>query len=146
MHITYCTYRVHIVVDKRITLDPFSWIGESPNYWGTEEIWWNTETDGVALLKYGPYHYLANSGKLENKLDRLLLDSKEGLWLEWQKSWEIISVDVLRKIYWHWEMSFCSCSKSWTNQVFRLKVEKKSSSGLFDVCCTQSNNLQISTT
>ncbi len=36
-------------------------------------------------------------GELENKLDRPFVHSKESLWLELQKAWDHISVDVLRK-------------------------------------------------
>uniref|UniRef100_A0A4W6F418 Tc1-like transposase DDE domain-containing protein n=1 Tax=Lates calcarifer TaxID=8187 RepID=A0A4W6F418_LATCA len=36
-------------------------------------------------------------GKLENKLDRSIVHSKESLWLELQKAWDNIGVEVLRK-------------------------------------------------
>ena len=36
-------------------------------------------------------------GELENKLDRSIVHSKESLWLELQKAWDNISVEVLRK-------------------------------------------------
>lgn len=42
-------------------------------------------------------------GKLENKLDRSLVDSEESRWLELPKSLEIINVEDLRKIYWDWD-------------------------------------------
>ncbi len=35
--------------------------------------------------------------ELENKLDRSIVQSKESLWLELQKAWDNISVEVLRK-------------------------------------------------
>uniref|UniRef100_A0A3B4UGX7 Uncharacterized protein n=1 Tax=Seriola dumerili TaxID=41447 RepID=A0A3B4UGX7_SERDU len=35
--------------------------------------------------------------ELENKLDRSIIHSKESIWLELQKAWENISVEVLRK-------------------------------------------------
>ena len=36
-------------------------------------------------------------GELENKLDRSIVHSKESLWLEFQKAWDNISVEVLGK-------------------------------------------------
>ncbi len=36
-------------------------------------------------------------GELENRLDRSIVRSKESLWLELQKTWDKISVEVLRK-------------------------------------------------
>ncbi len=36
-------------------------------------------------------------GELENKLDLSIVHSKESLWLELQKAWDDISVEVLRK-------------------------------------------------
>ncbi len=36
-------------------------------------------------------------GELENKQDRSIVHSKESLWLEMQKAWDNISVEVLRK-------------------------------------------------
>jgi len=35
-------------------------------------------------------------GELENKLDRSIVHSKESLWLQLQKAWYNISVEVLR--------------------------------------------------
>ena len=34
---------------------------------------------------------------MENKLDRSIVHSKESLWLELQKAWDNVRVDVLRK-------------------------------------------------
>ena len=36
-------------------------------------------------------------GKLENKLDRYIVHSKESLWLELEKAWDHLSVEVFRK-------------------------------------------------
>ena len=36
-------------------------------------------------------------GELENKLDRSIVHSKESLWLEFQKAWDHLSVEVFRK-------------------------------------------------
>lgn len=139
MHITYRTYRVHTVVDKRIILGPLGWVGGPPNYWGTDGIWWNTKTDGVAFFKCGPYPYRVNSGKLENKLERLLLDSKQSLWLEWQKSWEIISVEALRKIYWDGAMRQQKLDKP----CIRVKGGEKEQLWLVCLLCSEQHRAYI---
>ncbi len=43
------------------------------------------------------YMYVYMWGELENKLNRSIVHSKESLWLELQKAWDNISVEVLRK-------------------------------------------------
>ncbi len=53
-----------------------------------EEICWKTE-------KSNPIEQIWC--ELENKLDRSIVDSKESLWLQLQKAWDNISVEVLRK-------------------------------------------------
>uniref|UniRef100_A0A8C1SFT1 Uncharacterized protein n=1 Tax=Cyprinus carpio TaxID=7962 RepID=A0A8C1SFT1_CYPCA len=55
-------------------------------------------------------------GELENKLDRSIVPSKESLWLELQKAWDNISVEVLRKYI----------DTIWTYQILKLKVDKNS--------------------
>ncbi len=65
-------------------------------------------------------------GELENNWTDLL-HSKESLWLELQKAWDNISVDVLRKYTDNArEMCCCNCCKRWTYQIFMLKVDKNS--------------------
>ncbi len=60
-------------------------------------ICWNIENDGLA--PQSPDLNLIEQiwGELENKLDRSIVHSKESLWLELQKAWVNISVEVLRK-------------------------------------------------
>ncbi len=60
-------------------------------------------------------------GKLENKLDRSIVHSKESLWLELQKAWSNISVEVLRKYI---DTMTERCAKRWT--ILKLKVDKNS--------------------
>ena len=57
------------------TLKMMDWPPQSPDLNPIEQIW----------------------GELENKLDRSIVHSKESLWLELQKAWDNISVEVLRK-------------------------------------------------
>ncbi len=57
------------------TLKTMDWTPQSPDLNPIEQTW----------------------GELENKLDRSVVHSKESLWLELQKAWDNISVDVLRK-------------------------------------------------
>ncbi len=63
-----------------------------------EGICWNIENDGLApskTLDLDPIKQIW--GELENKLDRSIVHSKESLWLELQKAWDNISVEVFRK-------------------------------------------------
>ena len=64
-------------VDQRDkdTLKMMDWPPQSPDLNPIEQIW----------------------AELENKLDRSIVHSKESLWLELQKAWDKISVEVLRK-------------------------------------------------
>ena len=56
------------------TLKMMDWPPESPDLNPIEQIW----------------------GELENKLDRSIVHSKESLWLELEKAWDNISVEVFR--------------------------------------------------
>lgn len=65
--------------------------------------------------------------ELENKLDRSIVKLKESFWLELQKAWDNISVEVLKKyIDYDREMCCCNCCKRWTYQILKLKVDKNS--------------------
>ena len=57
------------------TLKMIDWPSQSPDLKPIKQIW----------------------GELENKLDRSIVHSKESLWLELQKAWDNISVEVLKK-------------------------------------------------
>ncbi len=61
-----------------------------------EEIW-NIENDGLAPQSPDLNPIEEIWGELENKLYRSIVHSKESLWLELQKAWDNISVEVLRK-------------------------------------------------
>uniref|UniRef100_A0A671T8F6 Tc1-like transposase DDE domain-containing protein n=1 Tax=Sinocyclocheilus anshuiensis TaxID=1608454 RepID=A0A671T8F6_9TELE len=63
------------VCESAGTLRMMHWPPQSPDLNPSEQIW----------------------GELENKLDRSIVHSKEILWLELQKAWDNISVEVLRK-------------------------------------------------
>uniref|UniRef100_A0A673KIR6 Tc1-like transposase DDE domain-containing protein n=1 Tax=Sinocyclocheilus rhinocerous TaxID=307959 RepID=A0A673KIR6_9TELE len=67
-------------------------------------------------------------GDLENKLDRSIVHSKESLWHELQKTWDNISVEVLRK-YTDTMPERCAAiiaEKRWTYQILHLKLDKNS--------------------
>uniref|UniRef100_A0A673JES4 Tc1-like transposase DDE domain-containing protein n=1 Tax=Sinocyclocheilus rhinocerous TaxID=307959 RepID=A0A673JES4_9TELE len=68
--------RVQSVSDESAgTLKMMDWPPQSPNLNPIEQIW----------------------GELENKQGRSIVHLKESLWLELQKSWDNINVEVLRK-------------------------------------------------
>ncbi len=62
-----------------------------------EEICWNIENDGLTPQSPDLNPIQQIWGELENKLERSIVNSKESIWLELQKAWDNISVEVLRK-------------------------------------------------
>ncbi len=62
-----------------------------------EGISWNIKNYGLTPSKSGPQPIKQIWGELENKLDRSIVHSNESLWLELQKAWDNVSVEVLRK-------------------------------------------------
>ncbi len=73
-----------------------------------EGICWNIENDGLVPQSPDLNPVEQIWGELENKLDTSAVHSKESLWLELQKAWDNISVDV-QDIYWHYAREMCCC-------------------------------------
>ncbi len=65
-------------------------------------------------------------GELENKLDRSIFHSKESLWLELQKAWDNISVEVLRKYIATMPETCAALIAVKGGQILKLKVDKNS--------------------
>ncbi len=78
-------------------------------------------------------------GELKNKLDRSIVHSKESLWLELQKAWDNISVEVLRK-YINTVPERCAAviaAKGGHTKIFCLKWIKTVWLTSSDICCAQ---------
>ena len=85
-------------------------------------------------------------GELENKLDRSIVNLKESLWLELQKAWDNIRVEVLRK-YIDTLPERCAAviaAIGGHTKLLKLKVEKTVGLTSSDICCAQSNHLHVS--
>lgn len=83
--------------------------------------YWNWWSGLLKVRPLSPSSKFRQTGKQTRQITFRFKGKSLALVVEvMRESWE-----VLRKIYWDWEMSFCSCSKSWTKQVFRSKVGKK---------------------
>ncbi len=91
-----------------------------------EGICWNNENEGLAPQSPDLKPIEQIWGELENKLDRSIVHSKESLWLELQKAWNKISVEVLWKYIDTMSECCCNCCKRWTYQILKLKVDKNS--------------------
>ncbi len=65
-----------------------------PELSAMEGICWNIENDGLVPQSPDLNPVEQIWGELENKLDTSAVHSKESLWLELQKAWDNISVDV----------------------------------------------------
>ncbi len=63
-------------------------------------------------------------GELENKLDRSIFHSNESLWLELQKAWDNISVEVLRKYIDTMPETCAALIAVKGGQILKLKVDK----------------------
>ena len=68
-----------------------------PELPATEGICWNIENNGLAPSQSPDLNPIDQIwGELENKLDRYIVHSKESLWLELEKAWDHLSVEVFR--------------------------------------------------
>ncbi len=82
--------------------------------------------------------------ELENKLYRSIVHSKERLWVELQKAWDNISVEVLRKYI---DTMPERCAAVGGHKYFKVKSGLKKKTVWLtssDICCDPSNHLHVS--